>query len=103
MPTAPESAFPSTEEAKLAIAASRQLAPFTKKDLPVRIADSNEIVLLPAEAVRLLVDILSTMAVGNAATLIPICPEHTVQEAAGLLGVSRPFLIRQLEEKPALP
>lgn len=53
---------------------------------------------MPAVAVRLLVDLLSAMAEGNAVTLIPIHDELTTQQAADLIGVSRPFLIKQLED-----
>lgn len=89
---------PTPDEAKLAQVSSRQLTKFLRRDLPVRIDDTDETVVLPAAAVRLLIDLLSAMAEGNAVTMIPIHAELTTQQAADLLGVSRPFLVKQLEE-----
>ncbi|MEW4530718.1 helix-turn-helix domain-containing protein [Maioricimonas sp. JC845] len=96
--TTREPVSPSVEDIQLAKASSRRLAPFLNQNLKVRIAGTKEQVELPAVAVRLLVDLLSEMAEGNAVTLIPIHAELTTQQAADLLNVSRPFLIRQLEE-----
>ena len=96
--TTNEPVSPSVEDVRLAKASSRRLAPFLNRNLKVRIAETQEQVELPAVAVRLLVDLLSAMAEGNAVTLIPIHAELTTQQAADLLNVSRPFLIRQLEE-----
>jgi excisionase family DNA binding protein len=93
-----EPVSPSVEDVRLAKASSRRLAPFLDGNLNVRIAETDECIELPAVAVRLLVDLLSAMAEGNAVTLIPIHAELTTQQAADLLNVSRPFLIQQLEE-----
>ena len=98
-PTAHEPVTPTTDDVRLARKSSRRLAPFRNRDLNVRIAETGEQVELPAVAVRLLVDLLSALAEGHAVSLIPIHAELTSQQAADLLGVSRPFLIRQLEDK----
>lgn len=89
---------PTVDEAELAKASSRQLVRFLKQDLRFCIAQTNEMVVLPASAVRLLIDVLSAMAEGDAVTLIPIHAELTTQQAAEILGVSRPFLVKQIEE-----
>lgn len=89
---------PSEDDSILARDSSRQLVRFTRSNLSVRIDDTGETIVLPASAVRLLVDLLSAMADGNAVTLIPIHAELTTQQAADLLGVSRPFIVKQIED-----
>ena len=96
--TVTEPIAPTADDARLAKVSSRRLAPFLDQNLRVRLAETDETVELPATAVRLLVDLLSVMAEGDAVSLIPIHAELTTQQAADLLSVSRPFLIKQMEE-----
>lgn len=53
--------------------------------------------ILPRKAIEMLRDILAEMAQGNAITLMPVQTELTTQEAANMLNVSRPHLIKLLE------
>lgn len=53
---------------------------------------------MPAVAVRLLVDVLAQLADGQAVMLLPLHAELSTQQAASLLGVSRPFFVKMLEE-----
>ena len=93
-----EPVAPTEEDSSLARESSRSLSSLTNSNLNVHIRDTNEDIVLPASAVRLLVDLLSAMADGDAVTLIPIHAELTTQQAADFLGVSRPFLVKLLEE-----
>ncbi len=88
---------PTESESRLAAAAGPELARLMEGDLSVRLPDLEHPVVIPAAAVRLLVELLATMAEGNAVTLIPVHAELTTQQAADLLGVSRPFLVKEIE------
>ncbi|MBB5366172.1 helix-turn-helix domain-containing protein [Deinococcus humi] len=57
---------------------------------------------LPAGVAALLHSILGEVAKGHAVQVLPVHAELSTQEAADLLGVSRPHLVKLLEEG-ALP
>lgn len=95
--------LPTQQEVVLARESSKILADYARSAmLPalrlVKKHGQKEELTLPLMALRLLAEILSEMAKGNAVTLIPVHAELTTQEAADLLNVSRPFLINLLEE-----
>jgi excisionase family DNA binding protein len=97
---------PTPQEATLARISGERLSRYAhrKKPLSVRVleAGQNQPIDLPAGAVALLMDILRAMADGRGVTIIPDHAEVTTVEAANILNVSRPFLIKLLEEK-AIP
>lgn len=99
---------PTQAEVQLAHQTSLALAKFLngKRGASLRICidpdKEKEEVAIPVSALRLLNDILTQMAKGNAVKLMPVQAELTTQQAADLLKVSRPFLVEQLE-KHAMP
>ena len=100
----PETVTPTEADTQLAQESSRRLAKMlsARRKKPLRVSirpddEPEETIAIPVSAFRLLGDILTEMAKGNAVTLIPVHAELTTQQAADLLNVSRPFLIEQLE------
>jgi excisionase family DNA binding protein len=98
-----EAIVPSADDERIAKASIRKLAhafetPPSKVSVRIE-GDGEQLVQIPMSAFRLLAAILNEMARGNAVTFMPIHAELTTQQAADFLNVSRPFLIRLLEDK----
>jgi excisionase family DNA binding protein len=93
---------PNEHETSLARLSKQMLSRYAREDQPLTLhvtdGDRAEPIELPAGAVTLLMDILGAMAAGQGVALIPEEGELTTVQAADLLHVSRPFLIKLLEE-----
>ncbi|MBV8883522.1 MAG: helix-turn-helix domain-containing protein [Chroococcidiopsidaceae cyanobacterium CP_BM_RX_35] len=93
---------PTATEAALARISGQRLSRFAHRRHPLRVqvidAEQVQPLELPAGAVALLMDILEVMATGRGVTIIPENAELTTVEAASVLNVSRPFLIKLLEQ-----
>jgi excisionase family DNA binding protein len=96
--------LPDEKEIAAAVESRRQLAAFLSTKLEtqrIEILDDEQrphTVQLPAFALRLLDEILSELAMGNAVKVVPIHAELTTQEGADMLNVSRPHLVKLLDE-----
>lgn len=58
---------------------------------------NGEHLVLPVEVFEVLRDVLEAMAQGQAVTIAPVHQRLTTQEAADLLGISRPTVVKLLE------
>ena len=58
----------------------------------------GEQVPLPEEVYRVMVEVVEAMREGKVITLIPRTQRLTTQEAADFLGISRPTLVKLLED-----
>jgi len=99
---------PSETEIAQAQEASRQLARLLPRDPDAAVqtpalqlvTDDNrhEMIAIPPGALRLFVDVLTQLGQGRAVTLLPQRAELTTQEVADYLNVSRPYVVRLIEE-----
>lgn len=70
----------------------------TDGPVTLTVAGAAENVVVPKTVVGLLSRILANLANGEGVAVIPVDRELSTQKAADMLNVSRPFLIRLLEE-----
>lgn len=96
--------LPAQREIEAAIRGQRELAAYlsTKietQKISIQDADNNtHQIELPTSSLTLLISILGELAVGNAVQIVPVHAELTTQEAANILNVSRPHMVKLLEE-----
>ena len=92
--------LPDTETAALARESAAELSKFLQ-EMPAadraRVRMDGHDLILPRQALNLLRDILADMAQGKAVAIMPRHAELTTQQAADMLNVSRPYLIKLLE------
>jgi excisionase family DNA binding protein len=97
---------PSAQEAAMARTSGQCLSRYRDRNRPLSIrvidAGQEQSLELPAGAVALLMEILEAMAAGRGVSIIPENAELTTVQAAAILNVSRPFLIKLLADG-ALP
>ncbi len=94
--------LPSPTEVESARMLHEALARFGERKAPAVISvkhggEEETFELLPAVAATL-VDVLRHFARGKAVTLVPIGAEMTTQQAADMLNVSRPYLIKLIDQ-----
>ena len=94
--------LPTEETTREASEALRALSGFRKKR-PTHVevvaeGDSAASVTVPVEAFELLVQVLAHLANGHAVTVMPVKAELTTQQAAEILNVSRPYVIKLLDQ-----
>lgn len=93
---------PTPQDAAIARVSGQALSRFaaTRGPLKLRVTDAEQMepIELPAGAVALLMEVLEAMAAGRGVTIIPENAELSTVQAAEVLNVSRPFLIKLLED-----
>ena len=84
-------------DAEKALAA---LLPLTRKRgryVHFQLTGSEQMITLPRETLTIVIEILRQIAQGSSAALVPLDEELSSQQAADILNVSRPYLVRLLD------
>lgn len=81
-----------------ALQASISKLDHNQKKVEIEIEETEERITLPISALKLLSDVLKAMSEGTPVSIVPIAAEVTTQKAAEILGCSRPYLVKILEE-----
>jgi excisionase family DNA binding protein len=76
---------------------SSKLRSVSSHGIKIKIQETGEFITIPKKALSLLITILANMSEGKSITIIPTDSEVSTQQAADMLKVSRPHLIKLLE------
>lgn len=79
------------------IKVSSEISKSKSKSVDIQIQGTGVVVKIPYKAFSLLMDILVNMSEGKSITIVHLESEVSTQEAADLLKVSRPHLVKLLE------
>ena len=71
---------------------------FMLEKAPALVGPNHKSIPIPESVYKVFLQILGYMSQGKAVSVAPVMQELTTQRAANLLGVSRPFLVRLLDE-----
>ena len=69
---------------------------FLRDKAPALVAPNGQPIPIPESIYNILLQVIGYMKQGKAVSVIPIMQELTTQQAANMLGVSRPFLVSLL-------
>lgn len=67
-------------------------------EIEIEIEETKEKIQIPLIALKLLGEILKAMSDGKPISIVPVATEVTTQQAAEIIGCSRPHIVKLLEE-----
>ena len=70
---------------------------FLLEEAPVLIGPDRKSIPIPESIFNILLQVIGYLSQGKGVSVIPVMQELTTQQAANLLGVSRPFLVGLLD------
>lgn len=76
---------------------SQRIKSSRKKGISIKIQETGEFITIPKKALTLLSAIIQNMAEGKTISIVPSNSEVSTQQAADMLNVSRPHLVKLLE------
>ena len=93
---------PSKLDRKVAIQSYSTLTTVLEKihseQTEIKIEESKNKIRIPLSALKVLAEVLKAMGEGKMISIVPIAAEVTTQAAAEILGCSRPYVVKLLEE-----